>query len=157
MNIYQENLKNILKECKKHSFRINYAHTKMTVFMPLTIDKYEKLTNEEVELIDHFLFRFSKLQDVIGQRLFPTTLLFLGEEIKTKSFIDRLNRLEQLNLINSGDDWQELRVIRNKLTHEYDDNPNTSVVALNLIYNQKDNLIGFYLKIDKQIENILYT
>jgi len=149
VNIYQENLERILKECKKHAFRINYAYAKMAVFMPLTIYKYENLSNEEVELIDHFLFRFSKLQDVIGQKLFPTILLFLGEEIKSKSFIDRLNRLEQLDLIESGDNWQQLRTIRNKLTHEYDDNPNTSVTALNLIYIQKDDLINFYLRIDK--------
>jgi hypothetical protein len=150
VNIYQENLEHILEECKKHTFRINYAHAKMAIFIPLTIDKYDNLSNEEVEIIDHFLFRFSKLQDVIGQRLFPTILLFLGEEIKTKSFIDRLNRLEQLNLIDSGDNWQELRIIRNKLTHEYDDNPVTSVAALNSIYNQKDNLIDFYLRIDER-------
>ena len=37
--------------------------------MPLSIEKYENLKNDEITYIDQFLYRFAKLQDVMGQKL----------------------------------------------------------------------------------------
>lgn len=62
--------------------------------MPLTPERYQQLTDAEIEHIDQYLFRFSKLQDAIGERLFKSLLLNLGEEIYNLSFIDVFNRLE---------------------------------------------------------------
>ena len=43
------------------------------------------------------------MQDVIGEKLFPALLYFLGEDISKRSFIDIFNRLEQLEIINDYD------------------------------------------------------
>jgi hypothetical protein len=53
------------------------------------------LSDDEVEHVDQFLFRFAKLQDAIGQKLFKTILLFLREDIEEKPFIDILNLKEK--------------------------------------------------------------
>ncbi|KAF3981218.1 MAG: nucleotidyltransferase domain-containing protein [Methylococcales symbiont of Hymedesmia sp. n. MRB-2018] len=149
MNEYQENLEIILNECKQHTKRINYATQKMNDFMPLTPATFLNLSEDKMSYIDQFLFRFIKLQDTIGTKLFPNILLFLGEEIANKSFIDRLNRLEQLNLLDSKYAWNNLRKIRNDLSHQYEQVSNNSMGYLNNIYQKKEQLIGFYLHINQ--------
>jgi hypothetical protein len=70
-------LEKLIKECDKHLDRIKHAYVKMAVFMPLNASKYAQLTDDEVEHIDQYLYRFSKLQDVIGEKLFVLILEFL--------------------------------------------------------------------------------
>ena len=116
-------IEKLIKECDKHLERIKQASVKMAVFMPLNASRYAQLTNDEVEHIDQYLYRFSKLQDVIGEKLFVLLLEFLKEEnIKSKSFIDILNRLEQLDLLEDKNVWLELRKIRNTIAHQYGEN-----------------------------------
>lgn len=83
-----------------------------------------RLTEEEIKAIisktiDSFIFRFSKMQDSMGEKLFPSILILLGEDVRNKPFIDILNRLERLELISSADEWKKLRELRNILTHTY--------------------------------------
>ena len=55
------------KECDKHLQRINEAYGDMTLFMPICSVKYENLSKQDVQAIDQYLFRFSKLQDTMGE------------------------------------------------------------------------------------------
>jgi hypothetical protein len=142
-----ERLKKIFNECDKHTIRINSSSAKMKVNIPLDKHKYIQLTDDEIEYIDQFLFRFSKLQDAIGEKLFKTILLYLEEEVENKPFIDILNRLEKLELIQSANVWKELREDRNKLAHNYEDEPEEMSEAINKLYNKKDILINIYLNI----------
>jgi len=96
-----ERLKELLYQCDMHKKRINYAFNKMEDFMPLSVEGYNLLSDEEIEHIDLLIFRFSKLQDSMGNKLFPTILKLLKEDIKPMSFIDRLNRLEELGFVNN--------------------------------------------------------
>ena len=127
-------VKGILTECELHQKRIHYALAKLKQFMPLTIDGYKCLSDEQIEALDQFLFRFAKLQDTIGQRLFPCILELQEEPVKNQSFLDVLNRLEQLTVIESKEQWLVLRNMRNKLAHEYEDDPQGMTDALNSIY-----------------------
>ena len=112
-----KDLKFILEELKKHRERLIFSKEKIESWKDLSA---ETLKNpEKVETIDSFIFRFSKLQDSMGQKLFPATLEFLGEDIRGLPFIDILNKLEKLRLIDSAGKWKELRELRNLLTHTY--------------------------------------
>ena len=153
MNIYEEKLKKIFNECDKHIIRINTSSEKMKVNIPLDEYKYINLTDDEVEYIDQFLFRFSKLQDTIGEKLFKTILLYLEEKVENKPFIDILNRLEKLELIDSANTWKELRNDRNDLAHNYDDEPEITAEVINKIYSKKDILIDIF----NNIKNYYYT
>jgi hypothetical protein len=83
---------------------------------------------------------------VIGEKLFVLVLEFLKEEnIKSKPFIDILNRLEQLELLEDKNVWLELRKIRNTIAHQYEDEPEQASVALNAIYAAKRTLETIYL------------
>jgi len=43
----------------------------------------------------------------------------LAEPVVNQAFIDILNRLEKLEIIDSAFSWVQLRKIRNDITHEY--------------------------------------
>lgn len=136
----------LLKECDKHLQRINHASSKMDVFMPLDASRYMRLTEDEVEHIDQFLFRFAKLQDTLGEKLFVLMLTFLEEEnLKSKPFIDILNRLEQLGLLEDKNVWLALRKIRNNIAHQYEDEALQATEALNAIYAATPALAAIYL------------
>ena len=132
-----------LHECNKHKQRLLSAKKKLQILMPLTLEKYEALKDEEISFIDQLIFRFSKLQDTMGDKLFPSLLLLTGEIIKDKTFIDRLNRLEELGLLYK-DEWMTLRKDRNEIAHEYSFNQEEVVDSINLIYNITDKLIKIY-------------
>ena len=118
----------------------------MSVFMPLDAKRYQQLTDGEIEHIDQFLFRFAKLQDAMGEKLFLLLLEFLKEEnTRNKPFIDILNRLEQLGILEDKNVWLELRKIRNNIAHQYEDEPQQAVEALNAIYAVKPILEEIYI------------
>jgi len=133
-------LKDILNECKKHASRMNSAYEKMIPHLPIMPEKVFKLSDDEVEHIDQFIFRFSKLQDSIGQKLFKAVLTELGEEVSNKSLIDIFNRLEQLEIISDYEDWKELKNLRNVIAHEYEEDEIEAAEKLNLLFEKKTHL-----------------
>ncbi len=152
-NIIVEKLNKIFYECDKHILRINSATKKMSYFMPLNKEKFIDLTEDEIEHIDQFLFRFAKLQDAMGQKLFKTILLSLNEDIEGKPFIDILNLMEKLYLLKDANKWRELRDDRNELSHNYEDEPEEMSIIINKLYDKKDILIEIYKNIKRYSEN----
>lgn len=142
-----EKLEKIFYECDKHLLRIEQASDNLESTMPLNEKKYLDLTNEKVQALDQFLFRFAKLQDAMGQKLFKNILLYLGESIEGKPFIDILNLMEKLYLIDNITAWRELREDRNELAHNYEDEPEIMSATINNLYNKKGILKDIYLKI----------
>lgn len=149
-SLVAKKIKNIIAECELHQMRIEYALGKLIKFMPLDVDQYKALDNEQVEALDQFLFRFSKLQDSIGQRLFPNILELQEEPVKALSFLDRLNRLEQLGFILDKEHWLTIRNIRNKVSHEYEDDPLAMCNALNHVYASYSQLAAIFLRIKQK-------
>lgn len=73
------------------------------------------------ERIDAFTARLGRLQDTLGGRLLPALLRALGEPVGPT--IDNLDRAERFGWIDSADAWREVRALRNRLIHEYVDDP----------------------------------
>jgi succinyl-CoA synthetase beta subunit len=139
-----EKLGKIFYECDKHLIRINLSHKELEDIMPLDSEKYINLNDEDIKVLDQFLFRFSKLQDAMGQRLFKTILSFLKEDIENLPFIDVLNRMEKIGLLDSANVWKELREDRNELAHNYEDEPDKMSETINVLYNKKIVLENIY-------------
>ena len=138
-----KDLSMVLKEIEKHKERLLYTKKK--------IEKWELSPRiledpEKVETVDSFIFRFSKLQDSMGQKLFPLTLEFLEEEVRNKPFIDILNRLERLELIESAEKWKELRELRNLLTHTYPWEKEELIENLKLALKRSEELVSTFEK-----------
>lgn len=137
-------LNKIIAECNTHAEMLNYAYGQMEPLFPFTGENVRTLEKEDIARLDQYIFRFSKLQDAIGQKLFKKVLQFLGEEIHHKSFIDIFNRLEQLGVTDDYEQWSELRTIRNEISHEYDENKDELAEKLNKITGSK-NILEQYL------------
>ncbi|MEY8688686.1 MAG: hypothetical protein AB9M53_02235 [Leptothrix sp. (in: b-proteobacteria)] len=82
-----------------------------------------------VRLVDQLLYRYTKLQDTLGERLVPATLQRLAEPFEGWAMRDRLNRLEKLGYLDV-DAWLRWRDLRNRLAHEYPDQPELRFAAL---------------------------
>ncbi len=147
------NLDKTFTECDIHLLRMNSAYRKIAEKLPFTAQSYFDLDDDEIEHIDQFLFRFSKLQDAIGQRLFKKVLLALKEDIETMAFIDILNRLEKLQIIDSSNQWELLRELRNSIAHHYDNDPLEMSQALNIIFESKTILESIYQKISSRFKS----
>jgi len=155
-DIVIEKIERISYECERHILRISEAVEDLESIMPLDSTKYLALQKEEVQALDQFLFRFSKLQDAIGRKFFKQILILKEDDellITNMPFIDILNSLEKLGLLERKD-WQRLRDIRNELAHNYDDAPEEMAEAINRIYNERDTLIGIYIEIKAYFEKI---
>ena len=52
-------------------------------FLPLTEKTYVNLTDEQIQAIDQFILRYTKLQDTMGGRLFKESypLVELGKDL----------------------------------------------------------------------------
>lgn len=97
----------------------------------------------KVRLVDQLLFRFIKLQDAVGERLVPATLAALNEPYEDWPMRDRLNRLEKLRYLDV-DSWLGWREVRNRLAHEYPDQPELRFAALLTVIAAAHSLVGFY-------------
>jgi len=135
-----------------HSERMSFAREKIKMHFPLEREKYIQLQPETLSFFDQLIFRFSKLQDSMGGKLFPAILENLGEETNSLPFIDRLAKLEQLNILPSADDWMLLRETRNMLTHEYPFINDEVIDGLNLLYNHCELILEIWEKINNYIK-----
>jgi len=97
---------------------------------PVDLDIYND--RERIKTIDAFIYRFIKLQDFMGDKLFKAVLERLGEYKDTMSLLDVLDKMEKLGIIADADRWIEFRIARNKLTHEYPDNKEDVVEGIRL-------------------------
>lgn len=141
-----------LYECDTHIQKIHDAKSYLQNIMPLTISRYLIIDTIQSSFIDQLNFRFSKLQDTIGESILKGILILLEEDVEKKTFLDVLNRLEKLDIIEK-DRWLLLREVRNNIAHEYSFNQDEVVDNINLIYDKSDELISIYNDINKYLKN----
>ena len=78
-------------------------------------------TPELAERVDAFVARFGRLQDTLADKLLPALLRQLAEPVR--SAVENLDRAEKLGLLDSADEWLETRRLRNRMIHEYVEDP----------------------------------
>ncbi len=147
LNLERLKIEKIFQECAKHLQRINEAYGDMTAFMPLTATKFQSLSKDEVQAIDQYLFRFAKLQDSMGEKLFKVLLGRFEQNADKLPFLDVIKKMEKYIDMDIVNEWQDLMNIRNQLSHEYEDDAIEMANSINLIYAKKEVIEGIYLAI----------
>ena len=146
--IYRQKVEDNLKETQKHLLRLDNAFMELKKYyaFPINREDFDSLvkSNQQIAYSDQIIYRFSKLQDSMGAKLFKSILLYQGDNIN-RPFLDILNSLEKMEIIDV-DNWFELRDLRNEIAHNYDDNENSAIYILNRVYELKD-----------ELQNILYV
>jgi uncharacterized protein with HEPN domain len=140
--VYKQKVTDNLNESYKHLLRLENAFEalKKNYTFPINIDNFKVILDniEHLAYSDQIIYRFSKLQDCMGAKLFKSVLLYEGENVN-KPFLDILNQLEAIDIINV-DEWFEIRDLRNEIAHDYEDNDEIAINILNAIYKLKSDL-----------------
>ena len=150
----QETIERLQREyevCDKHILRIDEALRGLKVDFPLTLETYQSFDSDQIRCIDQFIFRFSKLQDAIGAKIFRYTLEILEEDVTSLPMRDILNRLERFNIIPSTDEWIYIRELRNEIAHDYPLYENEIVAILNELVVKVEVVIDIYNKLKTYI------
>ena len=137
-----------LNICKRHAERLLWATTQLSRYFPLTESQLIDLTEEKLAILDQFVLRFTKLQDLMGTKLFPSVLEITKESGHLATFLDKLNRLEKIGAISSVQQWLILREMRNQFFHDYPDDPALQVVILNKAYLLVEDLLSILNQIE---------
>ncbi len=94
--VYKQKVEDNLNESYKHLLRLENAFEALqkNYIFPITIDDFKLVlaSTEHLAYSDQIIYRFSKLQDCMGAKLFKSVLLYEGENVN-KPFLDILNRL----------------------------------------------------------------
>lgn len=132
-----EELKDKLAEtlaiCDLHHQRMMFAFKSIEKYFPLTESNFNQISQIELALFDQLIYRFSKLQDSMGSRLFKQLLEVLEEDISGLPFVDILHKMEKLNLLENAKDWITLRQTRNTVSHDYPFYKEIQIEELNLL------------------------
>lgn len=146
-----EELENKLTEtlaiCELHHQRMMFAFSSIEKYWPLTEFNFSQINQIELALFDQLIYRFSKLQDSMGTRLFKQLLEALEEDISGLPFIDILFKMEKLNLIDSAKDWVALRQTRHTVSHEYPFYKEIQIEELNLLPEDVEKLSLIWIKL----------
>ena len=121
----------ILENCARHQHYLDAARARLP--SPLAAGHLAEDSDALVAALDQFAFRFVRLQDTMGGKLFRAYLVeVLKEPYEDAPLRDVLDRLEALRVLESADTWERIRVMRNALAHDYPESVDEKAAALNL-------------------------
>ncbi|MEI6387972.1 MAG: hypothetical protein WCQ50_15190 [Spirochaetota bacterium] len=137
-------LRSSVSENDSHAARMGKAKEALTRLFPLTAASFAALDDASVTVLDQFLYRFTKMQDSLGTRFLPALFSLLEDDDSPKAFLDILDRLEQLRVLESAETWQYFRELRNRIAHEYRETLEQTVQTLNLLYSEIHRFLNLY-------------
>ena len=120
------------RECECNVYYLCQALVLLNPILPMTGEIYADLNDDQVRILDQFILRFTKLQDAMGNHLFPAILTYLQEPYEDRPMLDKLNRLEKLGYLEKAQTWQDIRNIRNKFAHDYPDDGEKNAALINV-------------------------
>jgi hypothetical protein len=146
-------LQSFLTQAQKHAAVLSQDLSELEPLRPFNAGNLESASSGTLRILDQFSIRFTKLQDVLGAKVFPRILTQLGEDVRSLAFIDVLSRLEALGFMDSADTWLSLREQRNRLSHDYPDDPAILAAELNSALEAATVLLEYWLKLQDRISN----
>jgi len=124
-------LASLIENCVRHLRYLLAARERLP--RPMVAGHFADPPDELVAALDQFAFRFVRLQDTMGARLFRAFLVEnLKEPYEDVPLRDVLDRLEALRLLESADAWERMRAMRNALAHDYPESAEEKAATLNL-------------------------
>ena len=145
-------LQDAWRECERNVYHLLRALDLLSPILPMTGERFEHLTDAQVQTLDQFILRFTKLQDAMGGRIFPAILEYLQEQYEERPMLDKLNRLEKLGYLQSAQAWQNIRDIRNKFAHDYPDDWDKNAALINVACEATTDMHGILAAIEKKLK-----
>ena len=145
----EERLQFYFLEADRHIEKIKRANKILSALYPFDADKLEELSEVQKDKLDVFIFRFSKLQDLLGEKIFRNYFEFSGRD-SAIPFVNLLSELEKEGIIEVQK-WRELRLLRNAIAHEYPNCEDDLIEAINDILKN----VGYLVTIKENLERIV--
>ena len=149
--IIKKRLQLYFEEGEKHIEKIHKAINVLEKYYPFTIDTLEELNEIEKDKLDVLAFRFAKLQDLIGEKIFRNILNLMGFNTQ-KPFIEILAEFERENILEINK-WIALRNARNSISHEYPDSQEL-IDGINFLIQNSNYLILVFEKLKRLFNEI---
>ena len=115
----------------------------------LPIKNYETLSKLEKFALNTLIFRFSKLQDLLGVKIFREYLEFSGINVGEFGFFDILKLIEKEKICDI-DTWNELRKLRNDIAHDYPHELDEMLEKINIFIKSSDKLVSIFDNIKRR-------
>ncbi len=144
-----DRLKDYLKQANIHIERLENVLKRLSNIYPLNTEKFSSLTSNQLDMLDTLAFRFAKLQDLLGAKIFREFLSQMGFVVEGKSFLEILREIEKEGIIDI-DTWNEFRKVRNLLAHDYPDEIDEKIEAINYLIQNTPILIKVVRKIESK-------
>jgi hypothetical protein len=151
-NIALLRLQEAWRECERHVYHLCLALSSLDPLFPMTGNRFENLSDAQIQSMDQFILRFTKLQDAMGNHLFPSILRYLQEPYEDQPMLDKLNRLEKLKYIQSAELWPHIRNIRNKFAHDYPDEVEKNAALINVASEAAEQMYLVLSKVAQKLE-----
>ena len=137
--------------CDRHIVRINEALDSLGLDGPMSVEQYVDLSAEQIRCIDQFIFRFAKLQDAMGGKLFRYILEYLDEDVSELPMRDILNKLERFQIVPDAHEWVYIWRFRSKGPQKTDDYFGVKPPKKDPIINKKGRELGSRASIFRSI------
>jgi len=142
-----------LDESLVHINRLKDILPSLKLLHPLTVEKFLALSVENKDRLDVLAFRFAKLQDLLGTKIFREYLTVLQYPVEDKNFLELLKELDKEKILDI-DLWSEFRGVRNSISHDYPSEEEEKVEAINYLIEHIEKLIEIAQNIRKGFEAI---
>jgi len=139
-----------MNELNKHKKIIEniFETIERTYGMPIKETDVEDLVNINIILLDSLAYRFSKFQDTLGKAI-KVWFYLKGENIDNLTIIDIINLAEKIGFSINKEIWWRCRSIRNRISHEYEEDYSKITLVVNDIYE----LFPLLKKVLKELED----
>jgi hypothetical protein len=144
-------LQDAWRECERNAYHLQRALGQLRPLLPLSGMQFHTLTDAQIQTLDQFILRFTKLQDSMGSHLYPSILEYLQEPFEERPMLDKLNRLEKLGYIDNAEVWGNIRNIRNKFAHDYPDDPEKNAALVNIATETAQTMLGALAAIETRL------
>jgi hypothetical protein len=64
-------LQDAWRECERNAYHLQKALSQLGPLLPLSGPQFQALSDAHIQVLDQFILRFSKLQDAMGNHLYP--------------------------------------------------------------------------------------
>jgi len=152
VNVYKK-LELHLEESNIHISRLLDVLNILEMIYPLNEQKLENISLENRDKLDVLAFRFSKLQDLLGTKIFREYLMVLQYPVEDKNFLELLKELEKEKIVDI-DKWSEFRGVRNSISHDYPFEEDEKLDAINYLIKNVKYLINITENIKENFETI---
>jgi len=115
-----EILRETLRIIERAATQLRYTHEKVVDDMPLSPEAFETLDEGKRERLDAYAVRYARCQDLLypAMRALGRSLL---EPRADRSFLELFVLMQEQNIVQSTEDWERQRSLRNAVGHEYPD------------------------------------